>query len=66
MSAASPCEICGTPAVEFTCTRCASLVCEEHYNRETGLCVECQAEVGGAENIPTGEDPPDGVDTYRF
>lgn len=66
MSVSSPCEICGQPAVEFSCTRCAALVCDEHYDRETGLCAECRSDVGGSDGVPSGEDLPDGVDTYRF
>lgn len=66
MSASSPCEICGTPDVEFSCTRCASLVCDDHYVPESGLCVECQSEVGGSGDVPSGDDLPDGVDTYEF
>jgi len=60
MSVSSPCEICGTPAAEESCDRCGSLVCSEHHDRDTGLCAECRSEMPGS-----GEDLPDGVDTYR-
>lgn len=66
MSVAGLCEICDRPSVEYTCDRCARLVCERHFDRQTGLCVNCSGEVGGSPG--KGEEPakPDGVDTYRF
>jgi hypothetical protein len=66
MSVSGPCEICGMPAVEFSCDRCSTLVCSDHFEESTGLCTECQAEVGGTGGVPAEEDLPDGVDTYRF
>lgn len=30
------------------------------------MCVECAGNAGNRPNVPTGEDMPDGVDTYRF
>lgn len=67
MSVSSACEICATGDVNHTCGRCAQLVCSEHYDTETGYCVECVAEVGrGGGQTPDREDMPDGVDTYRF
>lgn len=69
MSVAGTCEVCQTGGVEHTCTRCGQLVCEDHFEADTGLCVECVAEVGGDERpgrqVPP-ENAPDGVDTYRF
>jgi len=34
------CEICGKPAVA-RCRLCGREVCEEHYDRSTGLCTIC-------------------------
>jgi hypothetical protein len=69
MSVSGICEVCETPDVDHSCTRCAQLVCSEHYDEELGLCVECVAEVGGGDpgrrRLPP-EDAPDGVDTYEF
>ena len=68
MSVSGHCEICTTGGVDHTCTRCAQLVCVDHFDEETGLCVECLADVGGEggkRRQPPG-DVPDGVDTYRF
>lgn len=68
MSVSSPCEICGRADVDHTCGRCAQLVCAEHYDEDTGFCVECAAELpsGGQDTVPDREDMPDGVDTYEF
>jgi hypothetical protein len=67
MSVAGSCEICTVGRVDHTCGRCAQLVCEEHFDAETGLCVECLADVGGgSERQPSPQNMPDGVDTYRF
>jgi hypothetical protein len=67
MSVSGSCEICMVEEVEHTCGRCAQLVCDDHFDVETGLCVECLAEVSDSDDpqqVP--EDMPDGVDTYRF
>jgi len=68
MSVAGLCEICTDGRVDFTCPRCGSLVCDDHYDEETGLCVECAAEVseGGQDDRPGRGDRPDGVDEYQF
>jgi len=69
MSVSSPCEICARADVDEVCDRCGQLVCARHFEEDTGLCVECAADVGGGtgrEHVPGGEDMPDGVDTYRF
>jgi hypothetical protein len=67
MSVSSPCEVCGTADVEGACQRCGRLVCERHFEADLGLCVECAAEVGDRPTtVPSEEDMPDGVDTYRF
>jgi hypothetical protein len=70
MSVSSNCEICVSGEVEHTCSRCAQLVCDEHFDTETGLCVECVSDVSSGRDDqpsqPDSEDMPDGVDTYRF
>ncbi|MFB6143313.1 MAG: hypothetical protein ABEJ30_08250 [Halorientalis sp.] len=63
MSVSANCEVCTVGEAHHTCTRCGQLVCERHYDEETGFCTECLAEVGGGERQPA--DRPDGVDTYR-
>lgn len=69
MSVSGPCEICNSADVQHTCNRCAKLVCERHYDADSGYCVDCAAELGvNSEDspIPDEEDMPDGVDTYEF
>lgn len=67
MSVSSPCEICLSGAVEHTCRRCGKLVCEDHFDDESGLCVDCLAEVGPPRTRDKSpKRSPDGVDTYRF
>lgn len=67
MSVSSPCEICLLAEVEYTCSRCGQLVCEDHYDKTLGLCVECAGKVGDSpdDRIPSEDDLPDGVDIYR-
>lgn len=67
MSVSSPCEICGRTDVAAACDRCGQLVCERHFEADLSFCVECAAKVGSRDRdtIPSGEDMPDGVDTYR-
>ena len=69
MSVSGLCEVCQRPEVDHTCDRCGQLVCDRHFDEETGVCVECVAEVGrpgGVRERGGDEDLPDGVDTYRF
>jgi hypothetical protein len=68
MSVSGICEVCGVGEVHHTCSRCAQLVCDEHFDTETGLCIECLSEVGGRGQEPqhVPDDMPDGADTYRY
>lgn len=68
MSASGLCEICTRAEITHTCDRCGRLVCEEHFDEETGLCVECAAEVGktGVGRDESQSENPDGVDEFRF
>jgi hypothetical protein len=69
MSVSGLCEVCQRPDVDHTCDRCGQLVCDRHFDEETGVCVECASEVGrpgGVREEEGGEDLPDGVDTYQF
>jgi len=68
MSVTGLCEICQQPDVDHTCDRCGRLVCERHFDEETGLCVECASEVRGPDEVRDEEesDYPDGVDEYQF
>ncbi|MFC7028587.1 hypothetical protein ACFQJ5_15120 [Halomicroarcula sp. GCM10025324] len=68
MSVSGLCAVCNHSDVEHTCDRCGSLVCDKHWDAETGFCVECASEVCPPARGETSdsEDRPDGVDTYRF
>ncbi len=64
MSVAGTCEICLAAGVSDTCMRCGQLVCAEHFDEETGLCVECLADAGGGGG---GEIPTDTEkEPFRF
>lgn len=45
MSVEGLCQICEKAPATHQCARCASLVCTEHYDTDTGLCTDCAAEV---------------------
>jgi len=67
MSVSGLCELCEGGNVEDGCDRCGRLVCEDHYDRTSGLCVACADELGGDPTSVGGQrDAPDGVDEYRF
>lgn len=68
MSVSGLCDICTNADIEDSCERCGKLVCDQHFDDQTGFCVKCSAEIatGDREHIPQGDDLPDGVDTYRF
>ncbi|WP_327051131.1 hypothetical protein [Halomicrococcus gelatinilyticus] len=73
MSVSGLCQVCEAAAASHDCDRCGTLVCEEHWDGDSGICVECAAELGGSERrTPSGpgaEDvrPPDTDDeTHRF
>lgn len=68
MSVTGLCEICESKTVTDGCDRCGRLVCEDHYDRDSGFCTDCRAEIGPRperEREPP-DDRPDGVDEYRF
>ena len=69
MSVSGLCEVCQRPEVDHTCHRCGQLVCDRHFEDDSGVFTECVADVGrpGSPTQREGdEDMPDGVDTYRF
>lgn len=68
MSVAGLCEICETATIEDRCDRCGNLVCEDHYDRDTGLCTDCAAEARRPTDSHQRDEReyPDGVDEYEF
>jgi hypothetical protein len=47
MSVQGLCQLCESAPANHQCRRCGALVCRAHYDRETGLCTECAADVPG-------------------
>ncbi|WP_251327994.1 hypothetical protein [Haloplanus pelagicus] len=43
MSMATVCQVCEAATAGHTCEGCGANVCTTHYDRETGLCVDCAA-----------------------
>lgn len=67
MSVEGLCAICESSTADYGCDLCGRMVCETHYETDTGMCTECQA--GSGRPPDDGEeqtDRPDGVDEYRF
>ncbi|MFB6159922.1 MAG: hypothetical protein ABEJ61_01960 [Haloferacaceae archaeon] len=59
MSTTTLCQICGSAPATHACERCGAAVCEEHYDEDLGLCVDCAAEVrgrDGADDVGPGGD----------
>jgi hypothetical protein len=43
MSVEGLCQICETAPARHRCERCASLVCTDHYDADSGYCTVCAA-----------------------
>lgn len=62
MSVTGLCQICEAAEAKHDCNRCGKLVCNDHWDRESSLCVECVAETGGGrERTPAGPGSEDVV-----
>lgn len=66
MSTTGLCAVCDAPDADQLCDRCGRLVCDDHFDENAGYCVSCASELGRGRGDRSGEDLPDGVDTYRF
>lgn len=56
MSVTGLCHVCQSAEARFTCGRCGSLVCGDHYDRSMGFCVECSTETtGGGQRDPSSD-----------
>jgi len=62
MSVEGLCQICEAERARYGCNRCGAVVCEDHYDRETGLCTNCAAAAG---KRPKSEDEEDESDVLR-
>jgi hypothetical protein len=65
MSVAEICQLCENRGADRTCGQCGRLVCDRHFESETGLCADCASTAGGR---GTTDDPdrPGGDDVLRF
>ncbi|WP_338739941.1 hypothetical protein [Haloplanus salilacus] len=41
MSVTTICQVCESATARHSCGSCGATVCTEHYERGTGLCVDC-------------------------
>ncbi|MFB6266994.1 MAG: hypothetical protein ABEI31_04975 [Halodesulfurarchaeum sp.] len=55
MSVTGLCQVCEGAEAKFSCGRCGRLVCGDHYDRGSGMCIECARESG----LGRPEDSPD-------
>ncbi len=63
------CDLCAEGHAEFSCDRCGRLVCDEHYDPETGFCERCAGETRKPRSRVEREEEEgftDGVDTHRL
>lgn len=67
MSVSGSCELCGEREAEWGCDRCGKLVCDEDYDRDSGYCVQCAADLRKPVDRTGDEEERwrDGVDTHR-
>jgi hypothetical protein len=57
MSVEGLCQICEREPARHACERCGSLVCETHYDRATGLCLDCARSANRPpDHIESGDD----------
>ncbi|WP_267640309.1 hypothetical protein [Haloarchaeobius amylolyticus] len=59
MSVAGLCQICEDARARQHCNRCGAMVCENHFDRDHGMCLDCASRAD-----PRGVD--EGADTYQF
>ncbi len=41
MSVSGVCQVCESAEATHTCPNCGAMVCDEHYDRELSICVQC-------------------------
>ncbi|AKH98279.1 hypothetical protein [Halanaeroarchaeum sulfurireducens] len=57
MSVEGLCQICESEPARHVCERCGTLVCDAHYDRQTGLCVDCARSTGRSPDRDDGRFP---------
>ncbi|MGM0397588.1 MAG: hypothetical protein ACQEQY_01210 [Halobacteriota archaeon] len=57
MSVEGLCQICEHEPAKHACDRCGALVCETHYDRAVGRCLECARETNRPpDHLDSGDD----------
>ncbi|MFB6193692.1 MAG: hypothetical protein ABEI75_01385 [Halobaculum sp.] len=56
MSLTGLCQLCESATAEFRCELCGAPVCDDHYDRAVGACLQCARGTG---------DPADDADVLR-
>ncbi|HVO77937.1 MAG TPA: hypothetical protein VMS79_03620 [Methanomassiliicoccales archaeon] len=56
MTTVGMCMICGRPATH-TCAICGRLVCDQHFNRDVGMCTICAPKTKRAVGSEPGDEP---------
>lgn len=59
MSVSGLCQICESRPAQARCDNCGTLACEQHYERDLGLCADCAAQAKPGEQS-------DETDIHRF
>lgn len=49
MSVTGICQLCESAEARHACDRCGRVVCDEHFDRESGLCIDCARDVSRSE-----------------
>jgi hypothetical protein len=57
MSVETLCQICEDARATQQCNHCGAMVCDRHYEREHGMCLDCASDTD-----PTSTDG----DTYQY
>lgn len=65
MSLSGLCQVCESREAKHTCTQCGTAVCDEHFDRTSGLCVRC-ADTSGKRDVSPTTDEVDGDDVHRI
>ena len=61
MSFEGVCQICEAAPAHHACPECGMNVCDEHYDRELGICSRCAATINPRDDIgPSGDTGPSG------
>jgi hypothetical protein len=67
MSVSGTCELCALGDADWGCDRCGRLICDDHYDRQSGYCTDCAEKMRRPGKATSDNDEwRDGVDTYRM